>query len=49
LALLELVRLQAFLLRQDSVHSDIILKKHEMFDVVFDSGSPETAVRDDYK
>jgi segregation and condensation protein A len=49
LALLELVRLQAILLRQDSVHSDIILKKHEMFDVVFDSGSPETAVRDDYK
>lgn len=49
LALLELVRLQAILLRQDSVYGDIILKKHELFDAVFDSGVPESAVRDDYK
>ncbi|MEO8727430.1 MAG: segregation/condensation protein A [Acidobacteriaceae bacterium] len=49
LALLELVRLQAVLLRQDTVYGDIIIKKHELFDTVFDSGSPEIAVRDDYQ
>lgn len=49
LALLELVRLQAILLRQDSVYGDIILKKHQLFDTVFDSGSPQTAVHDDYQ
>ncbi len=53
LALLELVRLQAILLRQDNVHSEIILKKHDMFDTVFANAAAdsnlETAVRDDYK
>ena len=46
LALLELVRLQAILLRQDRVFGEILVKKHEMFDTVF---SEETAVRDDWK
>ena len=46
LALLELVRLQAILLRQDTVYSDIILKKHPMFDTVMGEGA---AVRDDWK
>ena len=46
LALLELVRLQAILLRQDTVYSDIIIKKHPMFDTVF---SEDGAVRDDYR
>src|SRR5574340_973666 len=32
LALLELVRLQAILLRQDRIFGDILLKKHTMFD-----------------
>jgi len=46
LALLELVRPQAILLRQDTVYSDIIIKKHPMFDTVF---SEDGAVRDDYR
>ncbi len=46
LALLELVRLQAILLRQDRVFSDIIIKKHAMFDSVM---SDDSAVRDDWR
>lgn len=46
LALLELVRLQAILLRQDKVFGDILIKKHEMFDTVMGE-SP--AVKDDWK
>jgi segregation and condensation protein A len=46
LALLELVRLQAVLLRQDRVFGDILLKKHPMFDTVLGEG---TAVRDDWR
>jgi segregation and condensation protein A len=46
LALLELVRLQAVLLRQDRVFGDILLKKHPMFDTVVGEGA---AVRDDWK
>ena len=46
LALLELVRLQAILLRQDRIFSDIIIKKHTMFDSVLADDSP---VRDDWK
>jgi segregation and condensation protein A len=46
LALLELVRLQAVLLRQDRVFSDIIIKKHQMFDAVLGENAP---LRDDWK
>jgi len=46
LALLELVRLQAILLRQDTVYSDIIVKKHPLFDTVFNT---EGGVQDDYR
>ncbi|HLJ88687.1 MAG TPA: segregation/condensation protein A [Candidatus Angelobacter sp.] len=46
LALLELVRLQAVLLRQERVFGDILIKKHQMFDTVLGEGS---AVRDDWK
>lgn len=46
LALLELIRLQAILARQDKVFGDIVLKKHTMFDTVLgDTG----AVRDDWR
>jgi segregation and condensation protein A len=38
LALLELVRLQAVLLRQDRAFSDIFIKKHTGFDAVMDQG-----------
>jgi segregation and condensation protein A len=46
LALLELVRLQAILLRQDKVFGDILIKKHAMFDTVMGEGA---MVRDDWK
>lgn len=46
LALLELIRLQAILARQDKVFGDIVLKKHTMFDTVLgDTG----AVNDDWR
>jgi segregation and condensation protein A len=46
LALLELVRLQAILLRQDKVFGEILIKKNEMFDSVMNEAA---AVRDDWK
>jgi segregation and condensation protein A len=46
LALLELVRLQAILLRQDKVFGDILIKKNEMFDTVMNEAA---SVRDDWK
>jgi segregation and condensation protein A len=46
LALLELVRLQAILLRQDRVFGEIFIKKHENFESVLGEGA---AVRDDWK
>lgn len=46
LALLELVRLQAVLLRQDRVFGDILLKKHPLFDTIMGEAA---AVRDDWK
>ena len=46
LALLELVRLQAILLRQERVFGDILLKKHAQFDAVM---AQQAAVRDDWK
>jgi segregation and condensation protein A len=38
LALLELVRLQAILLRQDRAFSEIFIKKHTGFDAVMNEG-----------
>jgi len=38
LALLEMVRLQAVLLRQDRAFSDIFIKRHTGFDAVIDQG-----------
>ncbi len=46
LALLELVRLQAILLRQDKAFSEIFIKKHTEFDAVMNEG---LAARDDWK
>jgi segregation and condensation protein A len=47
LALLELVRLQAVLLRQDRVFGDILLKKHALFDTIMGEGA--VAARDDWR
>lgn len=46
LALLEMVRLQAVLLRQERVFGDILLKKHAEFEKILDQ---QAAVRDDWK
>src|SRR6266481_5918656 len=46
LALLELVRLQAILLRQERVFGEVLIKKHPMFDTVMGEGA---AVKDDWK
>jgi segregation and condensation protein A len=43
LALLELVRLQAILLRQDRAFSDIFIKKHIGFDVMMSDGAIHTS------
>jgi segregation and condensation protein A len=47
LALLELVRLQAILLRQDSAFSDIFIKKHTGFEAVMDQGTAN--MHDDWR
>jgi segregation and condensation protein A len=47
LALLELVRVQAILLRQDRAFSDIFVKKHSGFDTVMNEGL--TQARDDWR
>ena len=47
LALLELVRLQAILLRQDKAFSDIFIKKHTGFDAVMNEGL--ASARDDWR
>ncbi len=47
LALLEMVRMQAVLLRQDSAFSEIFVKKHTGFDAVINQGLSE--VRDDWR
>jgi segregation and condensation protein A len=47
LALLELVRLQAILLRQDRAFSDIFIKKHTAFETVMNEGLSNA--RDDWR
>jgi segregation and condensation protein A len=46
LAILELIRLQAVLARQDHVYGEILLKKHTNFDSLMGEGSP---VKDDWR
>jgi segregation and condensation protein A len=46
LALLEMIRLQAILVRQDRTFGDIVLKKHANFDAVL---GDDSGVRDDWK
>jgi len=47
LALLELVRLQAILLRQDRAFSEIFVKKHTGFDAAMNEGLANA--RDDWR
>ena len=46
LALLEMVRLQAVLVRQDRLFGEIVIKKHTAFDAFM---TEQTAVRDDWR
>ena len=46
-ALLELIRLQAILIRQDKTFGDIVVKKHVKFDEVLNG--PDAGVRDDWR
>jgi segregation and condensation protein A len=46
LAILELIRLQAVLARQDSVFGEIVLKQHTAFDSLIAENS---AVHDDWR
>jgi len=46
LAILELIRLQAVLARQDNVYGEILLKKHTNFDSLMGEGAP---VKDDWR
>ena len=47
LALLELIRLQAILIRQDKTFGEIVVKKHLKFDEVLNG--PDAGVRDDWR
>jgi segregation and condensation protein A len=47
LALLELVRLQAVVVRQNELFGDIVLYKHKMFDVVF--SGPQEKIDQEYQ
>ena len=46
LALLELVRLQAILLRQERIFGEVVIKKHAMFDTIMGESAH---IRDDWK
>ncbi len=48
LAVLEMVRMQAVLLRQNEMFGSIVIRKHKMFDVVFSEGDPMTAADAEY-
>jgi segregation and condensation protein A len=48
LAVLELVRMQAILLRQSEVFGEIVIRKHKLFDVVFETEEPIVAVDEEY-
>jgi segregation and condensation protein A len=47
LAMLELIRLQAILIRQDKTFGDIVVKKHVKFDEALNG--PDAGVRDDWR
>ena len=48
LAVLEMVRMQAVLMRQKEMFGPIVIRKHKMFDVVFSEGEPMTAADAEY-
>jgi segregation and condensation protein A len=49
LAVLEMVRMQAILLRQSEAFGEIQIRKHKMFDVVFSTDEPMLAAEGEYQ
>jgi len=49
LAVLEMVRMQAVLLVQSELFSDIRLRKHKMFDVIFTGPSALSQIEEQYQ
>ena len=49
LAVLEMVRMQAFLMIQEKPFGDILLRKHKMFDMVFDENGEVRQISEEYK
>lgn len=49
LAVLEMVKMQAIVIRQKELFGEIALEKHELFDAAFASGEMVSAVEKDYK
>ena len=49
LAVLEMVRMQAILLRQNKSFDEIVIRKHKMFDVVFSNDQPLLTAEGDYQ
>ncbi len=48
LAVLEMVKMQAVQILQQDLFGEIALKRHEMFDMVFASGEPVSAIEKEY-
>jgi segregation and condensation protein A len=48
LAVLEMVRMQAVALVQEKMFGDVLLRKHKMFDVVFESGGAIAKIDEEY-
>lgn len=48
LAVLEMVRMQAIILRQDELFGEILARKHKMFDVVFGGDRPLSGIESEY-
>ncbi len=48
LAVLEMVRMQAVVLVQEKMFGDVLLRKHKMFDLVFESGGAIQKIDEEY-
>ncbi|MGB6484158.1 MAG: segregation/condensation protein A [Candidatus Acidiferrales bacterium] len=48
LAVLEMVRMQAVVLVQEKMFGDVLLRKHKMFDLVFESGGAIAKIDEEY-
>ena len=48
LAVLEMVRMQAVALVQEKMFGDVLLRKHKMFDVVFEGGEAIAKIDEEY-